>query len=176
MRSSTPGRWARRIGVPAAAMVAVALVGAPAFAATSTPSHPAPPGCVVIGKPGKGTVTLPAPGEPGKGCVICIIKKHPGDGPESGTGTAGAVRGGEQGAVSTGKPGQCPVCPLPPGKPGTAGSGQGAGTVTQPGKKCTICIIIKPGQPGGPITQSAPVAARPVPGKPVKCEPLPGQK
>ncbi|EWM19064.1 hypothetical protein [Kutzneria sp. 744] len=160
---STPGRWARRIGVPAAAMVAVALVGAPAFAATSTPSNPKPPaGCVVIGKPGqpdKGMVTLP---DPGKGCVICIIKKHPGD-------------GAEQGTTSTGKPGQCPVCP-PPGKPGTTAAGEGTGTVTQPGKKCVICVIIKPGQPNGPVTKSAPVTTQPAPGKPVKCDPLPVQK
>ncbi|HEY0496773.1 MAG TPA: hypothetical protein VGD48_13605 [Kutzneria sp.] len=184
MRSSTPGRWARRIGVPAAAMVAVALVGAPAFAATSTPSNPTPPpGCVVIGKPGqpdKGVVTLPDPGKPGKGCVICIIKKQPGDGAEKGTGAAGTAGGAEQGTTSTGKPGQCPVCP-PPGKPGTTGSAEGTGTVTQPGKdepgkKCVICVIIKPGQPGGPVTQSAPVTTQPVPGKPVKCDPLPVQQ
>ena len=176
MRSSTPGRWARRIGVPAAAMVAVALVGAPAFAATSTPDHPTPPGCVVIGQPGKGTVTLPAPGKPGKGCVICIIKKNPGDGGEQG---ATAAAGGELGTTTTGKPGQCPVCPPPPGKPGTTGSGEGTVTLPgtgAPGKTCTICIVIKPGGPSAPTTQPAPGTGKPVPGKPVKCQPLPGKK
>lgn len=180
MRSSTPGRWARRIGVPVAAVIAAALVGAPAFAATSTPSKPAPPGCVVIGQPGNGgPVTLPAPGKPGK-CVICVVKKDPGTGGEQGTTGAGTTGAAEQGTDTSGKPVTCPACPLPPGKPGASGPAEGTapegtGPITPPpgqgpGKGCVICIVIKPAPPG---TTPAPNQSQnpiPVPGKPVKCE------
>ncbi|QUQ65812.1 hypothetical protein [Kutzneria sp. CA-103260] len=173
---STLGRWTRLAGLPAAAVVAMALVATPAFAAASTPT---PPGCVIITPADPaGAGAQPDHGKPGK-CVICIITA-PGGGTTGGgtTGTAGGtIAGTEQGTTTSaggqgtvtagrpGKPGECPVCPLPPWHP-TTGSGQGAGTVaTQPGKgkECTICIITKPDAPGA-------TPAQPVPGDPAKCE------
>jgi len=169
---STLGRWTRLAGLPAAAVVAMALVGAPAFAAASTPTQPLPPECTIITHPGTDAKTvLPEPGKPGK-CVICVIKASgTGTGTGQGTTSTGTTGAGEQGGVTTGKPGECPVCPLPPGKP-TTGSGQGAGTVATPpgkGKVCVICIIIKPGTPGAPST-TQPAPGKPIPGDPAKCE------
>jgi hypothetical protein len=183
MRSAL-GRWARLAGVPAAALVAMALVGAPAFAAESTPSHPTPPGCVIVIEPAKaGDTAKPVPGKPGQCTSVCIIKLPGGGAPATGT-TDAATTGGAGGVVTgkPGKPGECPVCPLPPGHPttgsgGVAGSDQGAGTVvTQPGKKCVICVVTQPGHPGTPTTQSAPT--KPIPGDPAKCEihPIPATK
>jgi len=182
MRSSTPGRWARRIGVPAAAMVAAALVGAPAFAATSTPSHSAPPSCVVIVPAGQSDASA-KPGKPVDTCYICVIKAHPADGtaPSAGT-TAVNVSGTRQSGVGTGEPVQCPICP-PPGTVGTTGAGAGTAADSRPGKgkpgpQCTICVVITSGQPGGPATQTTPADAKPVPVEPVpiKCETVPVTK
>jgi hypothetical protein len=166
-------RVLRRIGLPIAAALASAVIGAQgASAATAHPTHPVPPPCrQVTGGPhlsqSGGGVIVTQPAKPGRGhCVVCVVQiKGGGSGtgpvttgtPGSGTVTTGSgsgpvtTTGSGSGTISSGSG---PVTTIGSGS-GTTGSGSGTVTINQ-GGRITIShgglppVGVCPAPPGAP--------------------------